>query len=165
MNLFEISQEYMTVLQMAEDPEVDLQAMADTMEAIEADFEDKADAYAHIITQLKADAAGIEKEMERLTARRDALKASEARLKTSLTEAMRATGKTKFKTTLHSFGIQKNGGKVPLVISRSDYENLPECFQKVEYKPDTTAIREYLETGKTLSWAALGERGESIRIR
>ena len=42
MDLFEIKSEYLTVLDMAEDPETDPEVVAGTLEAINADFEEKA---------------------------------------------------------------------------------------------------------------------------
>ena len=87
------------------------------------------------------------------------------RMKEHLQAAMEATGKTKFKTKLFSFGIQKNGGKAPLILDTEDYEHLPEGMRKITYEPDNTAIREYLEAGNTLEWAHIGERGYSLRIK
>ena len=91
MNLFEISNEYLAILQLAEDPDVDPEVLADTMESIEADFEDKADAYAYIISTLKGDAGTIDAELKRLKARKDAIENNADRLKKSLEEAMRVT--------------------------------------------------------------------------
>lgn len=80
---------------------------------------------------------------------------------------MELTGKTKFKTDLFSFNIAKNGGKAPLVINEEykDAGKLPERFQKMEIKADTDAIREALDAGEQLEFAAYGERGKSLRIR
>lgn len=161
MNLFDISQEYMTVLEMAEDPNTDQQTITDTMEAIEADFEDKSDAYAHIIAQLKADAAGIETELKRLRDRKASLEANADRLKASLENAMRVTGKTKFKTTLHSFGIVKN----PPALKIDNIDAVPPYFLLPQPpKVDTDAIKKAIKGGETFRWARL-EQSESLRIR
>lgn len=161
MNLFELSQEYLTVLEMAEDPEVDPKTVADTIEAIEADIEDKADSYARIITQLNGDADSLDGEIERLTARKKVLKGNADRLKRSLEEAMRATGKVKFKTPLHSFGIQKN---VPSV-SITDERNIPDRFLVPQPpKVDKRAIMAELKAGETFDWCELTQT-ESLRIR
>lgn len=161
MNLFEISNEYLAILQLAEDPDVDPEVLADTMESIEADFEDKADAYAYIISTLKGDAATIDAELKRLKARKDAIEANADRLKKSLEEAMRVTGKTKFKTAMHSFGIQKNPQSVRLV----EGETIPEQFLvPQEPKVDKKAILAALKSGKTFKFAELFQ-SEGLRIR
>lgn len=164
MNLFEISEEYLAVLAMAEDPDADPEAVAGTMEAVEADFEAKGDAYAHIISQLKADSAGIDAEMKRLRERKASLDANADRLKMSLENAMRMTGKVKFKTALHSFGIQKNPPRCVI----DDAEKIPEAFLiRQEPKVDTAGILKMLKglgDGEKVAWAHM-EQGESLRIR
>ena len=62
--------------------------------------------------------------------------------------------------------IQKNGGKAPLVLS-DDFNimEIPEAFQLWDVKPNNEAIRKALETGEELSFARLGERGESLRLK
>jgi hypothetical protein len=75
---------------------------------------------------------------------------------------MRATGKTKFKTALFSFGIQKNGGSLPVVFAPGI--DVPREWLKPG-DPDTVRIRKHLEAGHTLPFAVLGDRGESLRIR
>lgn len=77
---------------------------------------------------------------------------------------MRAIGKTKFKTALFSFGIQKNGGLQPISV-KVEPEELPERFQRVEVKVNNDAIRKALLNGEKLDFAQLEERGESLRIR
>ena len=52
-NLYELTKNYETVLNMLYDEEIDEQMVLDTLESIEGDIEDKADGYAKIIKELK----------------------------------------------------------------------------------------------------------------
>lgn len=161
MNLFEISNEYLAILQLAEDPDVDPEVLADTMESIEADFEDKADAYAYIIATLKGDAATIDAELKRLKARKDAIENNADRLKKSLEEAMRVTNKLKFKTAMHSFGISKNPQSVYLI----EGAEIPEQYLiPQEPKVDKKAILSDLKAGKKFDFAEL-QQTDGLRIR
>ena len=161
MNLFEISNEYLAILQLAEDPDVDPEVLADTMEAIEADFEDKADAYAYILSTLKGDADTIDAELKRLKARKDTIENNADRLKKSLEEAMRVTGNTKFKTAMHSFGIQKNPQSVRLI----DGAEVPAAYLiQQEPKIDKKAILADLKAGKKFDFAEL-QQTDGLRIR
>lgn len=159
--LYELTAEYRQLLEMAEDPETDEQALADTMEAIGGEIEDKADGYAKIIRQLTEDAAGIEDEMQRLEARRCAMDHNAKNLKGNLQAAMVATGKTKFKTLLFSYSVQKNPASVVM-----DGDKVPEKYL-IEQPPkiDRVAIRNDLKAGVDLAGIAHLEQGESLRIR
>lgn len=77
-----------------------------------------------------------------------------------LTDAMQETGRTKFKTPLFTFSIQKNGGARPVDL----VGEVPAQWLRPG-DPDTKKIREWLEAGNELPFAVLGERGESLRIR
>ena len=48
-NLYQLTSNYETVLNMLYDEEIDEQMILDTLEAIEGEIEDKADGYAKII--------------------------------------------------------------------------------------------------------------------
>ena len=52
--LYELTNDYLTLLDMAEDPDIDEQALIDTMEGIEGEIEIKADGYARVMKQLEA---------------------------------------------------------------------------------------------------------------
>ena len=119
MTLYELTGEWQQVLSMMEDPDVPEEAVRDTLEGLSGEIEEKADGYAKVMRQLQAEAEAIEKEEERLNDRRDMLMSRVARMKEALMESMRATGKTKFKTTLFSFGIRKASQK-RLVIDHED---------------------------------------------
>lgn len=162
--LYELTADYTMLLEMAEDPEVDLDVLADTMEGISGEIEEKADGYARVIRELDAKAAAVKAEVERLTARRQSLENAARRIKDTLQMAMIAIGKTKFKTDLFSFGIQKNPASV--VMDEQYIENIPEEYLiKQEPKLDRAKIKEDLKAGKDLEGIAHLEQGESLRIR
>lgn len=163
-NLYQLTNSYETVLNMLYDEDVDEQMILDTLESIEGEFEDKADGYAKIIKELLGDAEKIKTEKQRLEARQKTFENRAKLLKDNLKNSMKQIGKTKFKTELFSFNIQKNGGKLPLIID--DISKVPnEYFKHTERELDNTKIREAIDVGKSISFAHYGEFEESLRIK
>lgn len=161
MKLYEITEDFERLREMALDPDVDPEVIRDTMEAIEADFEDKADGYAKVIRMLEADEDGLDAEIKRLQARKSAVSGNKGRIKEALEKAMRQTGKTKFKTLLFSFGIQKNPPSVAILKEDSvpiDYLVVPDP------QPDKKRILAELKAGAKFDWAELRQT-EALRIR
>lgn len=174
-NIFEIKNEYLHLMHMLEDSEeaddeTIQEVIKDTLECIDGEFEEKADSYAYIIRQLEADEDTIKKEEQRLRARRESIARNRQRLRESLRDAMKATGKTKFKTAFNSFSVSAAGGVTPVILD-CDPERLPEKFQKVKIEADMTAIRDQLkllevaEEGAEFPYAHFGTRSEVLRIR
>lgn len=160
-NLYKLTNDYETVLNMIYDEDVDEEMILDTLEAIEGEIEDKADGYAKIIKELEAKRDARKAEAKRLT---DSAKGFENRintLKQNLFNSMKQTGKTKFATELFSFNIAKNGGKQALTIDG----DVPEEYTKTVIENDTDKIRQALEEGQELPFAHLEPRGESLRIK
>ena len=142
-------------------------AFIDTLESIEGEIEDKADNYAKLIKEFEAEAEKFDKESKRLADKRDAIKNKVSRMKRSLEQAMIVTGKTKFKTELFSFGIQKNTPSVVLSFDDKDaaeIDKLPDRFVKVTKTVNKTAIKDAINAGEDIGFAHL-EQSESIRIR
>ena len=165
MTLYELTSDYLNLLELAEDPDIDEQAFLDTLEGIEGALEDKADNYAKCMRMLEADAKGIKAEEERLAKRRKTIEGNVSRMKSALQYAMESTGKVKFKTTLFSFGIQNNPASV--VMDEQDIENIPERFLK--YKDpeiDRKAIKDAIKAGDedAMDIAHL-EQTKGLRIR
>ena len=79
------------------------------MDGLWGEIEEKADGYAKIIKGMQGDIEALKAEENRLVARRKALENRQQALKSNLEANMREMGKTKFKTALFSFNIQKNG--------------------------------------------------------
>lgn len=161
--LYDLTGEYLELLDMAEDPETDPQAFSDTLESLDWEFEDKADGYAKIIAQMNADSGTIGDEIKRLQARKKSMEGNIDRMKKSLQMAMETTGKRKFKTSLFSFGIQKNPPRVVM-----DVENLTDIPIDYLVPQDPTVdkkkIMAELKSGAALPFAHL-EQDEGIRIR
>lgn len=162
--MYELTADYMTVLDMAMDPEIDPQAITDTLEGIGGEIEIKAENTAKVMKELEGEVVKIKAEEQRLNTRRKTIENNIEQIKTRLYDAMKLTGKTKFKTALFSFSIAKNGGKTPVVVD-VDCSELPDDFVIISEKPNLEALREYIEKHGTCAYAHYGERGESLRIK
>lgn len=163
-NLYEITQDYLQILSMMEDPELDPKTLADTMEAVEGELEIKAENYAKVMKNLEADVAGIKAEIDRLSERKKTIENNIKRMKEALQFSMETTGKTKFKTELFSFSVRNNTPKV--VMDEEYIENVPERFLK--YKDpeiNRTAIKEAIQNGEDLEGLAHLEQSKSLTIK
>lgn len=161
--IYELTDDFLRLLEMAEDPETDPQAFEDTLEGLEYEIEIKAEGYAKVIKQLDSDAAGLDTEIKRLQAKKSAIANAQDRMKRTLEGAMIATGKVKFKTDLFSFGIQKNPPSVEL--DEEHLELIPiEYLIPQDPKPDKKRMLAELKEGKELGFARL-KQTESLRIR
>lgn len=161
MTLYELTDNFRQVLEMAQDPNIDEQAIIDTLEAIGGEIEYKADGYAKVIKELESDVEKLTTEIMRLSDRRKTLQNNIKRMKKLLTVAMQETGKIKFKTDLFSFNVQKNP---PTLIIDEGAEIPKEYYIPQDPKLDTVRIKEMLKNGATLDFAHL-EQGEGVRIK
>lgn len=160
-NLYELTADYQALLVMAEDPETDPQAIKDTLEGLEGEIEDKADAYARVIAELKGKMQMIDAEIARLQKMSDSIENNIDTIKKNLQKCMTVTGKTKFKTSLFSFWIQKNQAALKI----DDESKIPlEYWIPQPAKVDNEAIKKLIKDGNELDYAHL-EQSESIRIR
>ena len=163
-NIYELTQDFLTIQEMMEDPELDPQTLADTMEAVEGELEIKAESYAKIMKNLDGDVEALENEIRRLTSRKKAIEENIKRMKVALQGMMEITGKTKFKTDLFSFGIQKNAPSV--VIDVEDIYDIPEDYLKYKApEVNKVAIKEAIQKGENLEGIAHLEIKNSLRIR
>lgn len=171
--LYELTGEFLELMNMLEDEECDEQTIMDTLEGIDYEIEMKADGYAKIIKSIESNIDGLEKETNRLSSRKKTFENRIKWLKQNLEMCMRVTGKKKFTTNLFSFNIQKNGGKRKLVID-VDVEKVPKEYRIAQPDAiDGDSIREYLKDNGlegqdgslNCEFAHLDPQGESLRIR
>lgn len=164
MTLYEISEEFQRLYEMADEMELTEEDIKDTVEGLEYELEEKADAYAVVIRSLDGDSASLKAEIDRLTARKRTIDNNIKRMKQSLETAMKAADRPKIKTKLFSFGIQKN----PPAVKIDNPEAIPaEYLIPQEPKVDNAAIKKMLkglEENEFCPWAHL-EQTEGLRIR
>ena len=159
--LYELTGDYLQVVEMMDDPDIDAQTIVDTLEAIDGEIEDKAENYAKVIVNANAERDGLANEIDRLTRRKRAIDENTKRMKEALQQAMQVTGKTKFKTPLFSFGIQKN----PTSVQIEEGATIPDKYliaqePKIDRKGMIADLKEGIEIkGCTLT------QSESLRIR
>lgn len=158
--LYEIVGEFKELFEMASEENMDQKLISDTLEGVEFEFEEKADGYAKVVKMLEGDVEAIDKEIKRLTEKKNTIKNNISGIKKNLENAMITTGKTKFKTLLFGYNIQKN----PASVSIDDETLIPKDFW-VEQEPklDKKSLAAFLKENE-VSWAHLTQT-ESLRIR
>lgn len=164
MNLYELTDDILVIQNLLESDEYDEQTLADTLEAIEGAYEYKLESYAKVIKNIEADINAIKTEVTRLTDKRKTLENRVDRLKSTMFESMKTTGKTKVKGDIFTVAIQKNGGKAPVIVDVTTAD-LPDELVRITEAPDIEAIRDYLDKVGESKLAHYGERGESLRIK
>lgn len=157
MNLYELSLSFQEVQNMDLDPEV----MKDTLDSIEDAIESKAENIAKLIRNLESDVSAYKEEEDRLKTKRQATENKVKWLKTYLEDNMKLTGKTKFKSGMFNFSIQKN----PASVNITDEKAIPEEFLiQQPPKVDKTSLKEILKRGIEVLGAEL-KQTEGLRIR
>ena len=142
MKLYELTGAFNQVADMLE-YDSENTAIIDTLESIDLAIEEKADGYAKLIRNQEASSKAFDEEIKRM--------------KLSLQNAMVEIGKTKFKTDLFSFNIQKNQPSVEII----DETLIPDKFKKITIDFDKTAIKKAEEDVPGVEI----KQSESLRIR
>ena len=157
MNLYELSVAFQEVQNMDLDPDV----MKDTLDSIEDAIESKAENIAKLVRNLESDVSAYKEEEDRLKTKRQATENKVKWLKTYLEDNMKLTGKTKFKSGMFNFSIQKN----PASVNITDEKIIPEEFLiQQPPKVDKTSLKEALKSGIEVPGAEL-KQTEGLRIR
>lgn len=166
-SLYNLTNEYVTLMEWMSDPETDAQAIQDTLDGIQYELEQKAEAYCMVIRQFEADAEAYKKEEERFSQKRAICENNAKRMKEALMKAMVATGhddKNGLTAGLFKLKVAGNGGKMPLKITGE----VPSQFVRMVPQNDTDGIRSFLESlgeGDTCAWAHLEPRGTHLSIK
>ena len=162
-SLYEVTGNVLALQEMLAESLDDEQVLLDTLEGVQGEYEFKLESYCKVIKNLEADVDALKNEAKRLTDRRKVLENNIDRLKKAMFDSMKATGTDKVKGQIFTVAIQKNGGKLPVIVDVPTGD-LPDELVKVVESPDLEAIGKLLESGNC-KYAHYGERGESLRIK
>lgn len=159
LSIYELTERFNKVAEMLVDEDCD-QSIIDTLESLDMAIEEKADNYARLIKNQESMSKGISEEIKRLQQRKQTIDNGVVRMKQGLYNSMISIGKTKFKTDLFSFNVQKNPPKL-------EYESedlVPKVFKKVKVEIDKTALKKAILGGLEIDGVSV-TRSEGVRIR
>lgn len=159
--LMSLTSDYMALLDMAQDPDVDEQTLLDTMEGITGEISVKAGGYVAVIDHLASKAAMYKMEAKRLNSAAKVMENNIDRMKDRIKYAMETMGTKAIETKYNRIIIKGNGGAQPLVITGE----VPQSYKKIVLEDDKEKIRGDLASGKELDFAHLEERGTHLEIK
>jgi hypothetical protein len=160
MKLYELTQNYLNLLELLENPDVPKEVVEAALEEVEGSFDDKAENIVKLIKSIEADVKGYKEEETRLSTRRKTLENKVKGLKDYLEGSMIALDKKDIKGKIFTLAIKKN----PPSIIIDDFNILPMEYKKIEEKEDKKKIKESIDNGIEVPGARI-EQKESLRIR
>lgn len=159
--LFELQNEFQELYNMMTDPDVDEEVLKDTLEAVMGEFEVKAEGCVYFMKRLEMERDKAKDVANDLLAKAKARDNALNRMKEMIQKTMESAQVTKVDAGAFTVSIQKNGGKLPLIITGE----VPDGCKRIILEDDKDLIRKRLETGEELDFAHLGERGSHIVIK
>jgi hypothetical protein len=143
--------------------DMDDEAVKNTLECIQGDFNDKAVAIIKLSENLNADTTAIDAEIERLKARKQVILNKQKGLRDYLLHNMEAAGITKIECPLFTASLRKG-------IESVEIENeslLPDEFVSAEVvtKPDKKAIKQAIQSGQSVPGASIKRGAATIVIK
>lgn len=161
MKLYEITDQYAAVIDMLDSCE-DQTEIEDTLESIEAAFDQKVENIVKLIRSKEAEKEAVLNESKRLKERADKITKSIDFLKEYIKREMQNIGKEKVESTLFNIKLAWNPPKVDI----HDESQIPqEYFTVKEIKAvDKRAILESLKNGNDIPGAGI-TRDRGLRIR
>jgi predicted nuclease with TOPRIM domain len=158
MKLYELTHNYLSVMEMAE--EMDTETLRDTLESIQEEIEDKAENIAKLIKNLNADVDALKAEEKRLADRRKSIENKVTNLKDYLFNQLEVSGLTKVKRPTITVSIQNN----PPSLKVLDESLLSDYMIPVDPKLDKKAIMQAIKDGQEVEGVEVHQT-KGIRIR
>lgn len=180
-SIYELTGDFLTLYNLMEEGEIPEDVLAGALETTREELAIKVEGYCKWLKNLEADAEGLKKEEDRLSARRKTIENTIKNAKKAMTDALSVALKDekdkKVKAGTFTVALQKNPPRV--VLDDPYVENFPDKFIKVkEPELDKKAILDALKAaskedatpeakalGKELEGLAHVEQDEGIRIR
>jgi hypothetical protein len=164
MRLYEIPDAIRAAIEGDVDPvtgEILSEDMEAKLEALEEEFERKAEWIALLAREAKAEAEAVGLEERRLAARRKAAENREGRLKAYLLLCMENAHKDRVEGPRAKIRLQNNP---PAIRWALDADAIPEEYRRVTVAPDLAKARDQYKDGQSLPEGFTVEIGKHVRI-
>ena len=161
MTLYELTDQYIVFINMVESGEIPEEAIADTLESISGELDQKIDNIACVLKQFIAEGEAIKAELERLAERKKAKEKAAERIKTYLSETLIALDKLKFESPRNKISFRKSN-----TLDITDEAAFVEFAEKhghddlLTYKPPTvnkTVVKEAIARGEAIPGVEIKE--------
>lgn len=148
--LYEMTEAARQLYEMFTEGDIPEEAVTDTLESM--GVEGKIEDYCHVINELTGDIVKIDKELDRLEAKKAAAKKGIERMKAALSAYMTATKTNKLKAGTFALSFRKSEA----VVITNEIA-LPAEFVKTKTTttPDKTAIKNAIKSGREVAGAEL----------
>ena len=165
--LYELTEAYKNLIDMADDESVDEEALRDTLEALTDSIENKLEGVAVVLKTMESEVNGIEAEMSELKRRAQIKKNRIESLKDYLILNMTLIDKKKFETSKAYISLPKPKSSVDVDSEHFitwAMENRDDLLRYKAPEPDKTKIKEALLKGEEIVGAGLVYK-QTITIR
>lgn len=163
MKLYELSAEYAQFLQLIESEDFDEKTIADTLESIKGEIEEKGKNVAAHMQNLEAEVDAFKAAEQRISMRRKAAESRAEWLKNYLRDNMERCGISKIECAEFSVTLRKAAD----VCNITDESKLPESYTKTKtvVTPDKAAILKALKDGQDVPGAEIGKAKAALVIK
>lgn len=158
MKLYEIANDYIALLNAIDEGEIPEEAIADTLEAITGEINEKADNIACLLKDLDADIVAIKAEETRLAERRKAKEKSAERIKQYLADTLQRMSIDKVETARNKISFRKSESVEVLdeySFIQWAQENREELLTYSAPKVNKTEIKKALKSGDEIAGVRL----------
>lgn len=156
MNLYEVAAAQERFLEAIENGEVPEDAITDTLDSINLEFDEKVDFYASRIKSLKAEAAAIEVEAAALKLRATNKTKAAERYTEYILGAMNLAGRDKVETARNLVKIVKKRPSIEISDTTALFVARPDLFTLPAPTASKTAIAKALEAGEEIPFVSYG---------
>lgn len=171
LSLYEITGKYQELFDLFDNANIEdedaIQAYFDTLEAIEGEFNEKAENIAVFIKTLSAEAEELKKEKQQLEARQKSKENKVKRLKEYLLSNMHFLGVKKIESARARITMRQNAESVKIANEKAfiDWAEKNDCdFLNFNPTISKSAIKEALQGGKEVPYCEL-QRMQSVIIK
>lgn len=164
--LYQLTGNILELSRIASDDSTDEQlaeALQETMNANELEFNDKAVGIVHVANALSSNTVAIDDEIKRLTARKKAIENRKTQIVEYLRINMEASNITKIECPLFTITLRKGVDVVHLV----DEKLLPDEYINIKtvISPDKREILKHLKAGEHIPGAEIAKGKTSLLIK